>query len=194
MVQFWPFPEPGDYPGFTGIIPDWIIRSGSGSNPVLLADNPEPLLTLPFSAKDHHGGWTQIWNVSRIWRINHHPVESNQDSPLECISDTEDWLNRNENSDNATVSDDNWAVDIESDIEHDNGIEHPEYPEQRNVSATPNFPDWSSLHGSQRDRLNNYWWRSIQSTCDAIQVWRKCRKKCINVSPASLCILTQCCS
>jgi len=45
------------------------------------------------SAKDLPGGRTQILNVRRIWRINHHPVQSNEDSAPESISDPDDWLN-----------------------------------------------------------------------------------------------------
>jgi len=40
------------------------------------------------SAKDLPGGRTQILNVRRIHRINHHPVESDDNSPPEIISDT----------------------------------------------------------------------------------------------------------
>jgi hypothetical protein len=47
------------------------------------------------SAKDLPGGRTQILNVRRIRRINRHPVESDEDSAPESISDTEDWLNWN---------------------------------------------------------------------------------------------------
>jgi hypothetical protein len=43
------------------------------------------------SAKDLPGRRTQILNVRRIWRINHHAVESHEDSVPESISDTEDW-------------------------------------------------------------------------------------------------------
>jgi hypothetical protein len=42
------------------------------------------------SAKDLPGGRTQILNVRRIRRINRHPVESDDDSPPESSSDTEE--------------------------------------------------------------------------------------------------------
>jgi len=45
----------------------------------------------PLSAKDLPGGPTQISNVRRIRKINHHLVQSDDDSPPESISDTEDW-------------------------------------------------------------------------------------------------------
>jgi hypothetical protein len=44
----------------------------------------------PLSAKDLPGGRTQILNVRRIRRINHHQVESDEDSAPESISNTED--------------------------------------------------------------------------------------------------------
>ena len=47
----------------------------------------------PRSAKDLPGGGTQMLNVCRIRRINHYPVESDEDSAPESISDTEDCLN-----------------------------------------------------------------------------------------------------
>ena len=45
------------------------------------------------SAKDLVGGQTEILNGCRIWRINRHPVESDEDSGPESISDTDNWLN-----------------------------------------------------------------------------------------------------
>jgi hypothetical protein len=52
------------------------------------------------SAKDLPGVRTQILHVRRIRRINRHPVESDDDSALESIWDTDDWLNRNGDLDN----------------------------------------------------------------------------------------------
>jgi len=92
------------------------------------------------SAKDLPGGRTQILNVRRIRRINHHPVESDDDSAPERISDTDDWFNWNGDLDNPNDSEEDCAADDESDIEHNNGIEDPECPEQQDVSATPNVP------------------------------------------------------
>jgi len=92
------------------------------------------------SAKDLPGGRTQILNVRRIRRINCHPVESDDDSAPETISETNDWLNLNRNLDNPDDSEEDCAADDESDIEHNNGIEDPECPEQRDVSAAPNVP------------------------------------------------------
>jgi hypothetical protein len=94
----------------------------------------------PLSAKDLPGGRTQILNVRRIRRINCHPVESDEDSAPESISDTEDWLNWNRDLDNPNDREDDCAGDFESDMEQDNTIEDPHSPEQRDVSAPPNVP------------------------------------------------------
>jgi len=45
------------------------------------------------SAKDLPGGRTEILNFRRIWRVKRQPAKSDEDSTLECISDTDDWLN-----------------------------------------------------------------------------------------------------
>jgi len=81
------------------------------------------------SANDLPGGWTQILNVYQIRWINRHPVDSDEHSVPESISDTVDWLNRNGDLDNPNNSEDNCAPDVESDIQQDNGIEDPEWPE-----------------------------------------------------------------
>ena len=41
---------------------------------------------------------------------------------------------------NPIDSEEDCAADDESDIEHSDGIEDPECPEQQDVSATPNVP------------------------------------------------------
>jgi len=53
------------------------------------------------------------------------------------------------------------------------------------------FPDWIGLHGSQIVRLTKCWWWSMQLKRRGIRQWSKSRTECINVSPASLCILTE---
>jgi hypothetical protein len=92
------------------------------------------------SAKDLPGGRTQILNVRQIRKINCYPVESDEDSAPESISDTEDWLNWTGDLHNPNDSEEDCAAADESDIEHNNGIEDPECPEQQNVSAAPNVP------------------------------------------------------
>jgi hypothetical protein len=92
------------------------------------------------SAKDIPGERPQILNVRRIRTINLHPVESDEDSAPESISDTKDWLNWNVDLEIPNDSNDNCAVDIEFEREHSNGIEDPECPEERDGSAVPNVP------------------------------------------------------
>jgi len=91
-------------------------------------------------AKDLPGGQTQIFNVCRIRRINHHPVESDQDSAPRSLSDTDDWLYWNGNLDNPNATGDVCAADVTSAMEQGNGFEDPECPEQGDVSAAPNVP------------------------------------------------------
>jgi len=91
-------------------------------------------------AKDLPGRQTQILNVHQFQRINRHPVESDEDSTTERISDTEDWLNWNGDLDNPNDSEDDWAADVESDMEPGNGIDNLEHPVQRDVSTGPNVP------------------------------------------------------
>jgi hypothetical protein len=94
----------------------------------------------PLFAKDLPGGRTQLWNVRRIWTINCHPVESDEDSAPESILDTEDWLNWNGDLDNPNDSEDDCAADVESDMDQENVIEDPESQEQQDVSGTLNVP------------------------------------------------------
>jgi len=92
------------------------------------------------SAKDLPRGRTQIFNVRRIRRINHHPVESDDNSAPECISDTNNWLNWNGDLENPHDSEDNCPADNASDIRLNNSIKDLECPEQRDVNAVPNMP------------------------------------------------------
>jgi len=92
------------------------------------------------SAKKLPGGRTQILNVRRIRRINRHPVESDEDCPPESISDTEDWLHWNGDLGNPNDSEEDCAADDDSDLEHNNCVKDPEYPEQQDVSGSPNVP------------------------------------------------------
>jgi hypothetical protein len=92
------------------------------------------------SAKVLPGGRTQVLNVCRIRTITCHPVESDDDSAPESISDTDDWLNWNGDLHNPNDSEEECAADDDSIIEHKNCIEDPEYPEQQAVSAVSNVP------------------------------------------------------
>jgi len=87
--------------------------------------------------------------VRQIRRINRHPVETDENSARECISDTEDGLNWNVDLDNPIDSEGNCMEDVEWDIEQRTSSEDPEFPEQRDVSAAPNVhglirPTWKS--------------------------------------------------
>ena len=92
------------------------------------------------SAKDLPGGRTQILNVPWIRGIDHHPVETDEDSAPESISDTENWLNGNGYLDTPNDNEDDCAADVESGIECYNGIQDLDSPEQQDVSAAPNVP------------------------------------------------------
>jgi len=92
------------------------------------------------SAKDLPGGRTKILNVHRSRRINHHPVERDDDCAPARISDTDDWANWNGDFDNPNDSKEDCAADDESDIGPNNGIEDVECPEQQDVSAAPHVP------------------------------------------------------
>jgi len=72
------------------------------------------------SAKEIPGGRTRILNVRSIRRINRHPVESDEDSASESISDIEDCLHWNGDLVNPNASEEDCAADDDSDIEHNN--------------------------------------------------------------------------
>jgi len=63
------------------------------------------------SAKDLPGGRTEILHVRRIRRINCHPVESDEDSAPESISDTEHCLKCNGELDHPNDSEDGLAAE-----------------------------------------------------------------------------------
>jgi len=92
------------------------------------------------SAKELAGGRTHGLNVRRIWRIDRHPVESDDHNSPKSISDTENWLNWIGDLNNPNQSEDDCEADNESDVEQDNCFEDLECPEQQDVCATPNVP------------------------------------------------------
>jgi len=53
---------------------------------------------------------------------------------------TEDWLNRNRDLDNPNDTEDDFTADVESYSCQHRTIQDPEYPEERDVCTTPNFP------------------------------------------------------
>ena len=120
------------------VIAAWSLFQHDGAAALKLSERS--LLPPAFSAKNLPGGGTQISHVHLIRRINHHPVEGDKDSTPASISDTEDLPNWNSDLDNPNDSEDDCAGDDKSDIEHNNGIEDPEYPVQQQVSAVLNVP------------------------------------------------------
>jgi hypothetical protein len=92
------------------------------------------------SAKVLPRGLTQVLNVRRTKRIDRHPAESDGDSSLESISDSENCLNWNGDLDNLNDSEDDWQADNESDLELDNCREDSDTLKVRNVSEAPNVP------------------------------------------------------
>jgi len=130
------------------------LSEGSSLPPVLSPEN----LT---------GGWTQIWILHWIMRINCHSVKTHNDSTPKSISDTNNSLHWNGYLQNPNDSKDECAADIECHRWKDNGIEDPDCPELRDVSATPDVP-----------RLIRQTWKSqrqaetVLMTIKAIEMWR----------------------
>jgi hypothetical protein len=67
-------------------------------------------------AKDLRGGRSEIVYVNRIWRIHCHPVEIDEDSAPESVSDTNIFLNWNRNWDTPIASEADCAADDKSNI------------------------------------------------------------------------------
>jgi len=72
--------------------------------------------------------------------IDHPDTKSREDIAPQCISNTENWITWDGDLENPNVSEDNWEVDDESDLELDHNIEFEERKEQWDVSATWNVP------------------------------------------------------
>jgi hypothetical protein len=75
------------------------------------------------SAKDHSGGRTRISIVCRILRINCHPINIDQDSAPENVFDTDYWFNWNGAFDDPNDSEEDWAADDVSEIQHNNDVD-----------------------------------------------------------------------
>jgi hypothetical protein len=69
------------------IKPSWSLFQHDGAAAFKLSERS--LLLPAFSAKDLLRGLTQMLNAHRIRKINCHPVESDEDSAPERISDTD---------------------------------------------------------------------------------------------------------
>lgn len=70
-----------------------------------------------------------VINVLRIETIDRHPAQSDEASAPNSLSDTENWLKSNGDSDNPKEIQDNLEAENESDIEEENSINDPESPE-----------------------------------------------------------------
>jgi hypothetical protein len=83
-------------------------------------------------------------------RTNCHPVESDEDTTPESISDTEDLLTWNGDTDGPNDSEDDCAAEVESDIKPDSSIEDLESPGQLDASTAATVsrligPTWKSM-------------------------------------------------
>jgi len=87
----------------------WSLFQHDGAAAFKLSERS--LLPPAMTAKDIPGGRTHILNIRQIRRINHYPVESDDDSAAESISQTDDWLNWNGDFDNPNASKDDCAAD-----------------------------------------------------------------------------------
>jgi hypothetical protein len=96
---------------------------------------------------------------------------------------TDDWLHCNGDLDNTNDSEEDWAADEESDIEHTICFHHLECPEQENVSDAPIVsglvrPTWNSKRQAEK----------VFGTVNGVETPRntggkKCCTKCITCSP-----------
>jgi hypothetical protein len=59
------------------------------------------------------------------------------------------------------------------------------------VSAFPNVPILIGPTRMCKDRLKRCQWLSMQLKREGIKTWRKRRAEWVNVSPASLCVVTE---
>jgi hypothetical protein len=135
------------------VIASWSLFQQDGAAAFKLSERPP--LRPGVSAKDLPGGQTQTFNACLVRRINRYPVASIQDCALASISDSQNWLNWKRDFDNPNDSKDDCATDDESDIVQHNGIEVPECPEPRDVSAAPNvprliWPAWKSTRQAKK--------------------------------------------
>jgi len=129
----------------------WSIFQHDGAAAFKLSERSP--LPPALAAKQPTGGWTQVLNVRRIWRMDRHPAQSDDCSAPEIVSDTENWLTWNGDLDNPNESEDDCDADNESDVQLENCFEDPECPEQRDVCAALNIPDWFGQLGGQRKGL-----------------------------------------
>jgi hypothetical protein len=168
--------------------PSWSLFQHDGAAAFKLSERSP--LPPALSGKELPGGRTPIFNVRRIRRINHHPVESDEDCAPESISNSEDWLHWNGDLNNPNDSEEDCAVDDDSNTKHNNCIDNPECPEQQDVSSVPYVPGLVWPTWKSRDRLTRFEWWSMLLKRGEIKKGGKSRTECVNGSPA-LCSLTE---
>jgi len=128
------------------------------------------------SAMDLPGRRMQVFNVYQFQWINRHPAESDEDSALESISDTENWLDWNGDLANHNDNKDNREAENQSEIELENGTRNSENPSSSRMGVPLRmFPDWFGKHGWQRKGLIWCWWRLVQSKRGGIRGSSKVR-------------------
>jgi len=120
------------------VVGSWSLFHHDGAAAFTLSERSP--LPHAFSAMELAGGWTQVLNVHLVRRIEHHPVECDEDSAPETVSEIENWLDWNGDLDYPNDSQDDCEADNPSDAEQDNCIEYPECSEQWDVCAAPNVP------------------------------------------------------
>jgi len=98
------------------------------------------LLPPALSAKNLLARRTEVVNVLWINGIDHHPVESDQESAPDSISDSEHGLEWDGGLDYRNVGHDDWEAEDESNTELDNGIQAPTSLEHLDVIGAPNVP------------------------------------------------------
>ena len=86
-------------------------------------------------AKNHAGEQTQVLNVHQVKRIDLSPVQCDEDSAPECISDTKNWLHCNGDLDDPNHSKNERDADNSFDIALHNAIRDSETPNQWDVST-----------------------------------------------------------
>jgi hypothetical protein len=107
------------------------------------------------------------------------------------ISDTEDWLTWNGDFDNPNDGEDDCSLDVQADMDQDNRIEDPESPAQWDVRSAQNVP--RLIRPTRKSKRHA---EKVFVMVDAIETRssnrvKKSRTEWVNVSPASLCILTE---
>ena len=93
----------------------WLSFEQDGAAAFKLSErSPQPPA---LSARDLLGGRTQILNVRRMKKIDHHLMESDKDSASKSILETKNWLDCNGYLDYPTARENDWNAYNECDID-----------------------------------------------------------------------------